>query len=388
MQEAERDEAAAPSHEHSSEPPQVIVVDKTLKALGIGTFLIILVVALFFGRDFLLPVVLAFLFALVLGPVVRSLARRGVPEWATAILLVVILSAIISSTLYSLSGPVSQWIEDAPRIGREVQDRIATLRRPVDAVVDASQQVEQFAESEDPETQRVVLSEPGLISRAATGAPEVAAQIGVTLILLLFLLSSGDMFYEKLVKSLPTLSDKKRGLRIARTVEREVSRYLFTISLINAGLGAAVAAGMFAIGMPNPVLWGVLAALLNFIPYLGALLGVVLVGLVALVSFDAIGAALLAPLIYLACTTVEGQLVTPLVIGRRLEMNPVVIFLAIAFWGWLWGIVGALIAVPLLVILKVFADHVEGLGGLGEFLAGRDVPQAQEDEESKPAESS
>ncbi|MBB2974349.1 AI-2E family transporter [Mesorhizobium sp. RMAD-H1] len=387
MQEAERDEAAA-FHGRSIEPPQVIVVDSSLKTLGIGTFLIILVVALYFGRDFLLPVVLAFLLALVLGPVVRSLARRGAPEWATAILLVVVLSAVIASALYSLSGPVSRWIEDAPRIGREVQDRIAMLRRPVDAVVDASKQVEQLAESEDQETQRVVLSEPGLISRAASGVPEVAAQIGVTLILLLFLLSSGDMFYEKLVKSLPTLSDKKRGLRIARTVEREVSRYLFTISLINVGLGAAIAAGMFAIDMPNPVLWGVLAALLNFIPYLGALLGIVLVGLVSLVSFDAIGAALLAPLIYLACTTLEGQLVTPLVIGRRLEMNPVVIFLAIAFWGWLWGIVGALIAVPLLVILKVFADHVEGLGGVAEFLAGRDVPQPQEDEESDPPQSS
>lgn len=388
MQETDRDEAVAPSHERSNELPQVIVVDGTLKALGVGTFLVVLVVALYFGRDFLLPVVLAFLFALVLAPVVRSLARRGVPEGVTAILLVVILATTIASALYSLSGPVSQWIEDAPRIGREVQDRIATLRRPVDAVMDASEQVERLAKSEDPEAQRVVLSEPGLISRVATGAPEVVAQVGVTLILLLFLLSSGDMFYEKLVKSLPTLSDKKRGLRIARTVERDVSHYLFTISLINVGLGAAVAAGMFSIGLPNPALWGVLAALLNFIPYLGAMLGVVLVGLVALVSFDAIGLALLAPLIYLACTTVEGQLVTPLVLGRRLEMNPVVIFLAIAFWGWLWGIIGALIAVPLLVTLKVFADHVEGLSALGEFLAGRDVPQVQEDAESKPAEPS
>jgi predicted PurR-regulated permease PerM len=205
--------------------------------------------------------------------------------------------------------------------------------------------------------------------------------MGVTLILLLFLLASGDMFYEKLVKSLPTLTDKKRGVRIARTVQREVSRYLLTISLINTGLGAVIAAGMLAIGMPNPVLWGVLAALLNFIPYLGSLLGIVLVGLVALVSFDAIWPALLAPLIYLACTAVEAQLVTPLVIGRRLEMNPVVIFLAIAFWGWLWGIVGALIAVPLLVILKVFADHVESLSAAGEFLSARDVPQVPDDEE-------
>jgi predicted PurR-regulated permease PerM len=389
MQDADRGRTAVPPRESPSpEPIKVIVVDKVLKASGVGAFLIILAAAFYFGRDFLLPVSLAFLFGLVLSPVVRALARRGIAEWATAILLVLALSTAIASALYFLSGPVSQWIDDAPRIGRQVQSKIAVLRRPVDAVADASKEVEELTEADDPRAQRVVLSEPGLLSRAASGAPEVAAQVAVTLILLLFLLASGDMFYEKLVKSLPTLSDKKRGLRIARAVEREVSRYLFTISLINVGLGAAVAAGMFVIGMPNPVLWGLLAALLNFIPYFGALLGTVLVALVGLVSFDTIGMALLAPLIYLACTTLEGQIVTPLIIGRRLEMNPVAIFLTIAFWGWLWGIVGALIAVPLLVIVKVFADHVEGLAALGEFLAARNAPPLAEDEENGPTHSS
>jgi predicted PurR-regulated permease PerM len=143
----------------------------------------------------------------------------------------------------------------------------------------------------------------------------------------------------------------------------------------------AVGTGMFLIGMPNPVLWGVIAALLNFIPYIGALLGVALVALIAFVTFDTIWMALLAPFIYLTCTTIEGQIVTPLILGRRLEMNTVAIFLAIAFWGWLWGIAGALIAVPLLVTVKVFADHVEGLAALGEFLAARDSPKTVEDDD-------
>ena len=383
MADPEHDPAAPTASKDPAEPVQVIFVDKTFKALGIGTFLIILTAAVYFGRDFLLPVSLSFLFALVLSPVVRTIAKRGIPEWISAVVLVLILAATSASAIYSLSGPVSEWIDDSPRIAREVQGKIAVLRRPVDAVADASKQVEELTETEDPRAQRVVLSEPGLLSRAASGAAEVAAQIGVTLVLLLFLLSSGDMFYEKLVKSLPTLSDKKRGLRIARAVEREVSRYLFTISLINLALGAAVGAAMYLIGMPNPVLWGVAAALLNFIPYLGALLGILLVGVVGLVSFDTIGMAVLPPLAYLALTALEGQIVTPLVIGRRLEMNPVAIFLAIAFWGWLWGLVGALIAVPLLVIVKVFADHVESLGALGQFLAARDVPMSVDDDESQ-----
>jgi len=359
---------------------RVIVVDRTIKAGLVGIFLLAFAAALYFGRDFLLPVSLAFLLGLVLSPVVRTMKRRGIPEWMTAVLLVVALGIGIASGTYFLSGPVSGWINDAPQIGREVRDKIAVLREPVEAVAEATEQVEEFTETQDPSAMRVVLSEPGLLSRAASGAPELAAQIGVTLALLLFLLSSGDMFYEKLVKSLPTLSDKKLGLRIARTVEREVSRYLLTITLINVGLGVAIGAGMFLIGMPNPVLWGVVAAFLNFIPYVGALLGIALVGLIAFVTFDTIWMALLAPLIYVICTSIEGQIVTPLVLGRRLEMNPVAIFLAIAFWGWLWGIAGALIAVPLLVIVKVFADHVDGLAALGEFLAARDTKTTAEDE--------
>lgn len=363
------------------ETVQVVTLDRTLKAGLIGMFLLMVTAALYFGRDFLLPVSLAFLFGLVLSPVVRALKRRGIPEWMTAILLVIGLGAGVASGIYYLSGPLSEWIDDAPSIGREVRSKFAELRKPVEAVAEATEEVEEATVTEDPEAQRVVLSEPGLLSRAATGAPEVAAQIGVTLVLLLFLLSSGDMFYEKLVKTLPTLSDRKMGVRIARTVEREVSRYLFTITLINTGLGVAIGTAMFLIGMPSPVLWGVLATFLNFIPYIGALIGVAVVALIGIITYDNVWMSLLPPFIYLSLTTIEGQVVTPLILGRRLEMNPVAIFLAIAFWGWLWGIVGALIAVPLLLVVKVFADHVTGLGALGEFLAARGEPNTAEREQ-------
>ena len=348
-------------------------VDKILRAAVVGMFLIMLLAALFFGKDFLLPVCLAFLLALVLSPIVRWLARRGLPEGVTAVTLVVAVLFGIGAAAYGLSGPVTKWIADGPGIARDVQRKIATLRQPVDAVVAASSRVEKMAENGDPTAQRVVLAEPGLLSRAASGAPEVIAKIGLTLVLLLFLLASGDMFFEKLVKTLPTLSDKKRGVRIARQVQREVSRYLLTISLINAGLGFAIGVGMWAVGMPNPVLWGIVAALLNFVPYIGAGVGVVLVAAIALVSFDTPGAILLPPAVYAACTVMEGQIITPMLVGRRLEMNAVAVFLAVAFWGWLWGIVGAIIAVPLLVVVKVFSDHVDGLHGLGEFLGARDV---------------
>ncbi len=132
--------------------------------------------------------------------------------------------------------------------------------------------------------------------------------------------------------------------------------------------------------MPNPILWGLMAALLNFLPYVGALVGVAVVGLVALVSFDSIGSALLAPALYFACTVVEGQFITPALVGRRLEMNTVAVFLSVAVWGWLWGVPGALMAVPLLVSVRVMCDHFEGLSALGEFLSARQQSDASEDE--------
>lgn len=361
------------------EPVRRSLLDRAAKSSTIGIFIILTAGALFFAKDFLLPVSLAFLFALVLSPVVRALRRRGVPEGLSALLLVVCLLFSIGAAAYGLSGPVSNWIADAPMHAREIQYKIASLRRPVEAVVEASSRVEQLTESNAPGTQKVVLAEPGLLARAATGAPEVIAKIGLTLVLLLFLLASGDLFYEKLVKSLPTFSDKRRGVRIAREVEREVSRYLLTVASINAVLGTAIGTGMWLVGMPNPVLWGVAAALLNFVPYLGAMLGIMLVAAVGLVSFDTLGEAAIAPMIYAALTVVEGQFVTPLLVGRRLEMNAVAVFIAVAFWGWLWGIVGAIIAVPMLVVVRVFAEHVDGLGALSQFLAARDLPA--EDEE-------
>ncbi len=353
--------------------PTENVPDRMMRAAVVGMFLLLLLGALFFAQDFLVPVILAFLMALVLSPIVRALARRGVPESVTAIALVVLVFIGLGAAAYGLSGPVAKWIADAPSMAVEVQRKIVSLRKPVDTVVDVSEQVEKMAESSDPTVQKVVLAEPGLLTRAATGAPEAVAKIGMTLVLLLFLLASGDLFFEKLVKSLPTLSDKKRGLRIAREVQREVSRYLLTISLINAGLGVAIGTGMWLVGMPNPILWGVIAGLINFVPYIGAVIGITIVAVVGLVSFESTGQALLAPAVYAVLTIMEGQIITPMLVGRRLEMNSVVVFLAVAFWGWLWGIIGAIIAVPMLVVVKVFADHMDGLHGLGQFLGPRDV---------------
>jgi predicted PurR-regulated permease PerM len=342
--------------------------------LLLGIFLILVATALYLGRDILLPIGIAFILALVLSPLVRILRSRGIPEAISAIALVggVIIALAIGG--FFLSGPVRSWIEDAPRISREIQGKLSAFRGPAETIAEATQTVEQIANnagSGAAEVQRVQLSEPGILARVFEGVPSALAKLALTLVLVVFILASGDLFYEKLVRVMPTMSDKKRAVRIFREVEYEVSRYFLTVATINAGFGLAVGTGLFLVGWATPVVWGLAAALLNFIPYIGGLVAVLIMALVGMVAFDSITFALLGPAIYIVCNIIESNFVTPLIVGRRLELNPVVILLALTFWGWLWGVPGLLVAVPFLVVVKVFADHVEGMAPVGEFLAAR-----------------
>ncbi len=348
--------------------------------LLLGIFLMMLISALYFAKDFFMPVVLAFLLTLTLTPIVRFFRKRGVPSAISATLLVLSFGIGVALMGYMISGPVVALFDDAPRIGRELHERLVDIRAPLDRIMKASKQVDDASNAtQDSGLQKVVVAQPGIISRAASNLASAGASAAITLILALFLLSSGTLFYEKIVQTFPLMSDKKKALRVVYDVEREISRYLLTISVINSGLGAIVGLGLWGLGMPDPLVWGVAAALLNFLPYVGAMAGIVTVGIVALVSFQTIGYAILMPLFYFACTVIEGQFMTPLIVGRRLELNSVSIFIALAFWTWLWGAIGTLIAVPLLVVVKVFCDNFEGLYDFGNFLSAQHV--VDDDEE-------
>jgi predicted PurR-regulated permease PerM len=191
---------------------------------------------------------------------------------------------------------------------------------------------------------------------------------GVLVILLFFLLASGDLFLRKLVAVLPRLEEKKLAVEITRRIELDVSAYLLAITLVNALFGTTVAIAMFFLGLPNPVLWGVMAGLLHFIPFLGAVVGISIVTLVALVTLESTATILLVPTIYFALNLLEEYVVLPVVIGRRLMLNAVVVLLWLLFWAWLWGVPGALMAVPLLAIVKIVADHFDPLSSLAEFI--------------------
>jgi len=329
---------------------------------------------LYFAQGLFMPVAIALVLSLTLSPIVRFAGRRGIPAGLTAGILVFGLAVAFVVGSLTLTQPVMEWIDDAPRLGSQLRDRLQSLREPVEAVTEAGKEVQKLGEPADPAVQEVIVRQPGLLNRAANHAAGFGATLLVTFGLTLYMLAYSALFYEKVVRAMPSLSDKKRALRIAYDVERVVSRYLLTITVINAGVGLAVGCAMWLSGMPNPILWGIAAALLNFLPYIGSAVGVLASAGVALVTFDQVGQALVVPLSYFAITLLEGNFLTPLILGRRLELNPVVILLSVALWGFVWGVVGILLAVPLLVILKVFCDHVDDLNGLGEFLSGARQP--------------
>ena len=341
-----------------------------------GLFIIATVAAMYFARDFLLPVILAVFIALTFRPAIRFLAKRGIAPAAATGFIVAALLACGVLAVYFLSAPLAAWIGDAPALGRAFAEKLRGLRSSLAAVSDLTDKLQEAAAPSGAAVQEVTVRQSSLpaIIAMATGYPaQLAVTLGATAVIAVFLMASGDLFYEKLIRILPRMADKKRALRIVYDVEREVSVYLLSFAAINAGLGLAVAASFHALGMPSPYLWGVLAFFLNFIPFVGALAGAVLSGAVAVVAFDSLGYAMLAPLIYGVWAMVESQIVTPQVLEKRLQMNSVAILLALAFWTWIWGIGGAIIAVPLLVAFKVFCDRMEGFNRIGEFLAARDA---------------
>jgi predicted PurR-regulated permease PerM len=336
---------------------------------------IAVVAAMYFARDFLLPVVLATFIALTFRPSVRYLAKRHIPPWLSATLLLVVLVIGGLSAGYFLSLQVSSWIDQAPQLTGTFLEKFRGLRSWLDVIVNLSDRIQDAtAAPGSAAAQEVVIRQPvlpGWLVLITWYPLQVTITLVATLVIAVFLMASGDLFYEKLVRVLPTLTDRKRALRIVYELETEVSTYVLTLTAINIGLGIAIAVTFHALGMPSPYLWGLLTFVLNFIPYVGAVTGVALAGFMAIVTFDSLGYALLIPLAFAFWSLIESEIVNPLVLSRRLQMNAVAILLSLAFWAWLWGIAGAAIAVPVLVTIKVFCNNVEGLSGLGEFLTGR-----------------
>ncbi|MGR3484801.1 MAG: AI-2E family transporter [Paracoccaceae bacterium] len=352
---------------------------RKIKGLLIGLFVIAALGAIYFARVVLLPLVLALLIALTLRPVTRLLQRIGVPTSVSAVVLIFGIGGAMIAGGWLASGPAGNLVERGPAIFAEVQFKMRDIIGTVTAVAEATEQVEEItqgpAAAGDPEEgpQEVVIEQSGLLSDVVGSVASMGTTIVAAMILAMFLLASGDFFQRRIVEAAPRMQDKRAALQIVNDTERQISRYLASITIINAGLGLAIGLALWLLDMPNPFLWGAAAFLLNYLPFIGAIVGATMAGMVALVTFDSVGYALLVPAAYYLLTSLEGQIVTPLLLGRSLSLNTVAVFVTVMLWVWLWGIPGALLAVPVLVVIKVIADNVTGLKTFGAFLGNAPV---------------
>jgi predicted PurR-regulated permease PerM len=334
----------------------------------VGLFILACLYTVAFARPFLLPLTVAFMLHFLLIPVVRLLKRLRIPEPVGATLVVAALVGSLSLAVYALSWPASEWMAKAPESLRRIEQRAQTILKPIRRVTQTAEQMERIATVENKGAPEVKVSEPGLGAMVFGGMQAFLAGALVVFTLLFFLLASGDRLMAQLVKALPRLQDRKRAADIAREIERQVSAYLYVTTLVNLGFGAVVAATMLLLRMPNALLWGVLAAITSFIPYLGGVLCTVLLGMAAVLAFPDWQRAVLVPLVFAVLDTLKGYVVAPLLTGRRLTLNTPVLFIGLLFWWWVWGIPGALLAVPILSVVKIVCERIDGWRPLAEFL--------------------
>lgn len=338
-----------------------------------GLLLIAILTVLHLAREVVLPVVAALILSLVFLPAVRGMKAIWIPAPLGAAIVVLGLLASIVLGVYTLANPAREWLDKAPQglqhIGEKLRDFTGQVSKVNKATAHVQQMTQDMAGS-DPEaqTREVTVRTPNVVSILLESARAFSLGAMSMLLLLYFLLASGDLFLRKTIAATPRLADKRRAADIARQVEAAVSRYLFAVTLINIALGGAVALALHLMGVPNPLLWGVGVAVLNFVPYLGEITIIAALTIVGLLSFDEVWRGLLVPGVFCVLSVGERYVLTPLVIGKRLSLNPVVIVLSVLFWGAMWGIAGALLAVPILVTLKVLSDRVERLRVFGQFL--------------------
>jgi predicted PurR-regulated permease PerM len=282
-----------------------------------------------------------------------------------------VLVALLGSAGYGvvrLSGPAAEWIDKAPESLHQMESKVGFIRKPLEGVNNAVEELKKIGRMDAERKPEVEIRPPGITDAVLSGTREVLVKSSVMFILLYFLLASGDLFLRKVIKLFPKLQEKKQIVRITREVEHHTSRYLYTVTVINFSMGMSIALGMYLIGMPNPLLWGVMAGFLVYLPYIGPLVGISIVTIVAFLTFDSLARVLIVPSIYITFEVIQGYLITPMVLGLRFTLNPVVIFIWFIFWGWMWGIIGALLAFPMLTVFKILCDHIQPLAPIGEFL--------------------
>lgn len=338
-----------------------------------ATFILALlatVAALSVARAVFIPLAFAVMLFFLLRPPVRWLAERGVPRVVGGALVLGAFTALLVFAIVELSGPAVDWAKRLPSAIRQLELKSRELRYPLEHVTRALQAVATLAEVGRTNVPRVDVVRPSVVQGLFAHASVLAAQIGLAGGAAYFLLVDGDTLLRRLFRLKPAGPGDRRSTMVMNEVGASMSAYLGAVTLVNLGLGASLAALLALVGMPNPWLWGLLAAVLTYVPYVGPTIGISLVALASFVTYPTFGAALVPPLVYLGLAVIEGNFVTPLVLGRALAVRPLVLFVWFAFWAWLWSIPGAILAVPLLMLFKFICDETPKLAAVS-FLVRR-----------------
>ena len=366
-------------HSFPASTPATPAANTALTRATVFIAIILGLVAISVASSFLIPLTVAFLLFFVFARLRRAMVRRGIPVGVAAGLIVVGLLLLIIAVLMALATPASQLLDSIPEITGKLESKVQGLRGSI-SILDAA--VLQLRGAGDPES--AIMASAAFLS-VVTAMPDLVGQVFFVLFLLFFLILCGDLLYLKIVQSFDTMSDKRAAYKALRDIEDSLGQYLGAITIINAGLGVMIGLAMWALGLPSPAVFGLMGFLFNFIPYLGAIGGAAIATFVALMTFSGIGYPLIVGAVYMLLTSVEGQLVTPYYVSRRLRMNAVVVFAVIALGAYLWSVVGMVVAVPVLVVISVIADHVASLQKFGNFLSGEDPPVLTPDEVSTSA---
>ena len=385
--------------ERETQQAQSVMRDANFRVVDVSLVILTILAVLYtlyFAADIILPFVLALVLSLLLSPATRFLCDRlRLPRMLAAVLLIVVLFSAIGGIGYAISVPARGWIEKAPQSLPELQKKLVFLRKPIDMFEGGMAQMQRLmqqssrgtrgdqapqdqqgqrgdqppAAAAKPAPQQVTVSQgSGIGMTVLAGTRSFLGEALTLIIVLFFLLADGDALLRRFVEILPSMSEKKNAVTIAHDIAANISGYLATITLMNLLVGVANGLSIWAFGLPNPLLWGTAAFLLNYIPILGALTGMVIFFFVGLFSFSNVLWALAPSGVYLLIHILEGETITPMLLARRFTLNPLLVIVSLMFWDWLWGVTGALLAVPLLAAFKILCDNIEALTPVGHLL--------------------
>jgi predicted PurR-regulated permease PerM len=347
--------------------------ENRIRSLAISLIAVLAVLyTLHVARVVLIPIAIAMLLHLLFAPLVGRLSKFGVPAAISAAVILLTLLAGLSFAVNALVDPALEWLKDAPTSMRQISREFEEVKRPLEDAKQLGEEVDEMTklESRGSQTPEVEIKESNGLDRFVQGIPEFLTSVAITFLTAFFLLASGDKLARRVIGFGRSWKEKSKIIRICRQVQMQVSRHLRTITLINLALGLVVGIALHFLEVPNPELWGAMVALFNFAPYAGAIVSTVVLTVVGVTTADNMAAAMLVPGVFVVLTSLEGAVITPLIVGKRLNLSPLVVFLSVVFWGWLWGVTGALIAVPIISSIQVVLANLEPTRSLSKLMEG------------------